>query len=181
MANIYPRGSDNMCSRKTFNLVNLIIILLLPVSSIQLVHAAVTIEQLLNEPYFNASDIETVRKGGFGVARIHEVSDREIAVVIACLVKGKPEDALAPFLGDALPVDEELLEDQQLIDMDFPKESFAAISLDSNDRNEVQHYLDAQPGFGLNLSIDEIAALQALKGADGPGQVESLLEDMLLA
>ncbi len=102
-------------SRKTFNLT-IVTTLLLLAHTTQLAHAAYTIEQLLNKPYFDASDIKTVRKGGFGVAKIHEVSDREIAVVIACLVKGKPEDALAPFLGDSLPVDEELLEDQRLID-----------------------------------------------------------------
>ena len=65
---------------------------------------------MLNKPYFDASDIEAVRRGGFGVARIHEVSDREIAVVIACLVKGTREEALAPFLGDSLPIDEKLLQ-----------------------------------------------------------------------
>lgn len=166
---------------RIFNLVNIIITQLLLASSTQLVHAAFTMEQVLSEPYFDASDLETVRKGGFGVAKIHEVSDREIAVVIACLVNGKPEDALAPFLGDSLPVDEELLVDQQLIDADLHEKSFAAITIGSNDRNEVQHYLDAQPGFGLNLSTAEIAALQALKGADDPDQVETLLEDMLHA
>jgi hypothetical protein len=166
--------------RKTFNLT-IVTTLLLLVHSTQLVHATYTIEQLLNEPYFDAADIETVREGGFGVANIHEVSDREIAVVIACLVKGKPEDALAPFLGDSLPVDEDLLQDQQLIDTDHHEKSFAGISLGSNERDEIQHYLDAKPGLGLNLSTDEIAALQALKSSGDTSQVEPLLEDMLLA
>ena len=167
-------------SRKTSNLT-IVITLLLLAQSTQLAHAAYTIERLLNKPYFDASDIETVREGGFGVAKIHEVSDREIAVVIACLVKGKPENALAPFLGDSLPVDEELLEDQRLIDTNSYEESFAAISLGSNEHDEIQHYLDAKPGFGLNLSTDEIAALQALKSSGSASQVEALLEDMLLA
>ncbi len=105
-------------SNKTFNLFSILIALFILGFSPQRGYATFTLEQVLNEPYFDAADIETVREGGFGVARIHEVSDREIAVVIACLVKGKPEDALAPFLGDTLPVDEKLLEDQQLIDPD---------------------------------------------------------------
>ena len=78
-------------------------------------------------------------------------------------------------------MDKDLLEDQRLIDTDSHEASFAAISLGSNDRDEVQHYLDAKPGFGLNLSTNEIAALQALKSSGGAGQVEALLEDMLLA
>ena len=53
---------------------------------------------------------------GFGVAKVREVSDRELAVAIACLARVPAEEALAPFLGDALPVDESLLIDQRLID-----------------------------------------------------------------
>ena len=168
-------------SCKAHNLIRITVTLLILSSSTQAVHAAFTIEQVLSEPYFDASDIKKVRKRGFDVAKIHEVSDREIAIVIACLVQGAPEDALAPFLGDALPIDEDLLESQQLIDKEFHEKSFAAISLGSNNRDEIQHYLDAKPGFGLNLSSDEIAALQALRGTDDPGQVEALLEDILLA
>ena len=96
-------------------------------------------------------------------------------------MRGVPEDTLAPFLGNSLPIDEELLEAQQLIDTEFHEKSFAAISLGSDNRDEIQHYLDAKPGYGLNLSSDEISALQALRGADDPGQVEALLEDILLA
>jgi hypothetical protein len=151
-------------------------------SSAQPVHAAFTIEQVLSEPYFNTSDIESVRKGGFGVAKIHEVSDREIAIVIACMVKGRPEDALAPFLGDSLPIDAGHLVAQGLINTDSHEQSFAVISLENNDGDEVQYYLDAHPGLGLNLSSDEITALQALQDADNPDQqVEALLEDILIA
>ena len=96
-------------------------------------------------------------------------------------MKGAPEDALAPFLGDLLPIAEELLEDQELINTDSHEKSFAAISLGSNDRDEIQHYLDAKPGFGLNLSTNEITTLQALKGPGDPGQVEVLVEDILIA
>jgi len=168
-------------SCKAHNLIKITFSLLILLSSAQAAHAAYTMEQILSEPYFDASDIKSVRKGGFGVAKIHEVSDREIAVVIACLVKGDPKNALAPFLGDALPIDEELLEFQQLINTDFHEKSFAAISLGSDDHDETQHYLDAKPGYGLNLSGDEITDLQALRGSDNPGRVEALLEDILLA
>ncbi len=149
--------------------------------SVQPVHAVLTLQQVLNEPYFDAADIEAVRKGGFGVAKIHEVSDREIAVVIACLVKGSSEDALAPFLGDTLPFDETHLQGQGKINTASPGASFNAISLGSKDRDEVQHYLDVEPGYGLNLSGDEIAALQALRGAAEPARVEALLEEILHA
>jgi len=147
--------------------------------STQPAHAVFTLEQVLNEPYFSASDIEAVRKGGFGVARIKEVSDREIAVVIACLVKGGSEDALAPFLGDLLPVDEKHLQGQGLINEESADKSFSRISLGSREGDEIQHYLDVKPGYGLNLSTDEIAALQALRSAPDPRQVEVLVEDML--
>jgi hypothetical protein len=138
-----------------------------------------TLEQMLNRPYFERSDIKTVRDGGFGVARIHEVSDREIAVVIACLVQVPSEEALAPFLSDSLPVDPEHLRDQKLIDPDLPDKSFRDVSLSGDSRDEIRHYLEAHPGVGLNLSSDEISAFQALRDLDDPAAVESTLEDIL--
>jgi hypothetical protein len=173
-----------MLSRRSCNINNTLkgaFSLLISMLFAQPVYAVFTLEQVLNEPYFDASDIETVRKGGFGVAKIHEVSDREIAVVIACLVKGSSEDALAPFLGDTLPFDAEHLRSQGLINAASPDASFNGISLGENDRDEVQHYLEVEPGYGLNLSSDEIAALQALRGAAEPARVEALLEDILHA
>lgn len=165
---------------KVPNLIRSILVSLILVPAMQPVCAAPALEQVLNEPYFDASDIEAVREGGFGVAKVHEASDREIAVVIACRVKVAPEQALAPFLGDSLPVDPKILRDQRLIDTNLHETSFAAISL-ARERDEIQHYLDARPGIGLNLSTDEIAAFRALKGENDPARVEALLEDMLRA
>lgn len=171
-------NSESHCKPYQLLTIAVAALLLMPAAPL---HAAYTLEQVLNEPFFNAGDVESVRKGGFAVARVHEVSDREVAVVIACMVKGSREAALAPFLGDSLPVDEKLLLDQRLINAKSPADSFAAISLDSTDRDEIRHYLEAKPGIGLNLSGAEIAALQALHGDTEPARVEALLEDILQA
>jgi hypothetical protein len=168
-------------SCRSNNIITSVFALFILLLSVQPVHAVHTLQQVLNGPYFDADDIEAVRKGGFGIAKIHEVSDREIAVVIACLVKGSSEDALAPFLGDTLPFDETHLQGQGRINTASPGASFSAISLGNNDRDEVQHYLDVEPGYGLNLSGDEMAALQALRGAAEPARVEALLEEILHA
>jgi hypothetical protein len=138
-----------------------------------------TLEELLKEPFFSPSDIEEVRSGGFGVAKVHEVSDREIAVAIACLVKGPPSDALSPFLGDKLPIDDKLLLDQGMVDSELYETSFAAISLGKDGQDEAQHYLEARPGLGLNLTMDEIKTFQALSSSTAVDQVERLLESML--
>ena len=155
-----------------------ILLLLLPLAAAR---AALTLEEVINPPYFRPGDIEEVRKGGVGVARLHEVSDREIAVAIACLVNSEADIALAPFLGNVLPVDSSLLRQQSRIDPDSPEASFEKISLGSDDNDEIRHYLRAEPGFGLNLSDDEIASLQALRAADDSGRVETLLENILHA
>lgn len=136
------------------------------------------LEEMLNPPYFDPADVKSVREGKFGVAKIHEVSDREVAVVIACLVEGTSDEALAPFLGDSLPVDEKHLQDQGMIDPDAPASSFSRINLGQHNGDEVRHYLEAHPGFGLNLSSGEIAAFQALHGS-GADAVEALLEEIL--
>lgn len=140
-----------------------------------------TLEELLNEPYFDRADIKAVRKGGFGIAKVSEVSDRELAVAIACLARVPAEQALAPFLGDTLPVDESLLIDQRLIDPETSAASFAEISLDSVDEREIRYFLEAHPGFGLNLSQDEIVAFQALRDGGSPAAVEATLEEILHA
>ena len=137
-----------------------------------------TLQELLNEPYFDRSDIDAVQSGDFGVANIHEISDREIAVVIACLVEGPSEEALAPFLGDSLPVDKSHLLDQRIIDPDASEASFDVIALDRNHRQEVSHFREAHPGFGLNLSAEEIAALRTLE-QDDPAAVEKVLQEIL--
>ena len=53
-------------SCKAHNFIKFTVALLMILPSMQPVHAAFTIEQMLNEPYFDASDIENVRKGDFG-------------------------------------------------------------------------------------------------------------------
>jgi hypothetical protein len=173
-----------MCSeipRGIRRLIQATVILLTLLSSVTSAHAGLTLEELLKTPHFDASEIERVRRGGLGIAKIHEVSDREIGLVIACRVEVAPEDALAPFLGDSLPIDRELLQQQMLIDTDLHEASFDVISLGRDDHDEIRHYLEAKPGVGLNLSSDEIAAFQALKDSDDPAQVEAVLRDMLRA
>ncbi len=162
-------------------LIRLSLATVLAFGSLQIARAEWTLEQVLDKPYFTESDISSVRKGGFGVARIHEVSDRELAVVIACLVNDTSEKALAPFLGDSLPVDEDLLRDHGLIDPDAPERSFSEVSLDRNNAQEIANYLDAEPGFGLNLSSEEIEAFRALRERPDTEQVELLLADVLHA
>ena len=141
--------------------------------------SARTLEELLNEPYFDAGDVKKVRTGQFGVAKIHEVSERELAVVIACRTNETSEKALAPFLGDTLPVDENHLRDQGVIDPDAPAASFAGILLGEDSPDEIQHYLQARPGIGLNLSSEEIEAFRTLQGTDAPRAAEALLEEIL--
>lgn len=173
-----------MCSgirRGIRRLIQLTVILLTPLSWVTPAHAGLTLEELLKNSHFDASEVERVRRGGLGVAKIHEVSDRELAAVIACQVEVAPEDALAPFLGDSLPIDETLLQQQMLIDTDLHEASFDVISLGRDDHDEIRHYLEAKPGVGLNLSSDEIAAFQALKDTDDPAAVEAVLRDMLRA
>ena len=55
-------------SCKAHNLIKITITLLILLPSAQPVYATFTIEQVLKEPYFDASDVERVHKGGFGVA-----------------------------------------------------------------------------------------------------------------
>lgn len=143
-------------------------------------HARYSLEQLLKAPHFDAADIRAVRKGRFAVARFQEVSERELGVTIACLVNGSREEALRPFLEDRLPIDDEHLIDQQQIDPGNPVDSFEAISLSDNTREEIRRYINAEPGYGLNLSSAELALIKQLHGTGDAARIEAFVEGALL-
>ncbi len=169
-------------SRVTFGRPRILVgnaLLALVLGTVSTAAIGATLEQLLNAPYFDRSDIETVREGRIALAKIHEASDRELAVAIACLVHVPSEEALAPFLGDSLPVSDEHLRAQGMIDPASPAVSFADISLDRDNDRETRYFLDARPGYGLNLSSNEIETFRALRGANDPAAVEATLEDVL--
>jgi hypothetical protein len=51
---------------KVQNLIKSILASLILLPAIRPVFADLALEEVLNEPYFDASDIEAVREGGFG-------------------------------------------------------------------------------------------------------------------
>ena len=146
-------------------------------------HAVMNVEQVLSAPYFEEVDIQKTRAGKTVITDVHDVSDREIAAAIVCLVKGSPDSALGVFTGDSLPVSSDILEAQQLINATDAIASFKALSLKTGkgDRKEIQHYLKAAPGLDLNLSAAEISDWQALgKSANvTTAQAEALLKKHL--
>ena len=160
-------------------------VVLLPVllAAVNTTHAAMNVEQVLSAPYFEEIDIQKTRSGKTVITDVHNVSDREIAAAIVCLVKGSPDSALDVFTGDSLPVSSDILEAQQLINETDAITAFEALSLKAGkgDNKEIQHYLSAAPGLELNLSAAEISDWQALgkSGNVTTAQAEALLKKHL--
>jgi hypothetical protein len=144
-------------------------------------HAAMNVEQVLSAPYFEEIDIQKTRAGKTVITDVHDVSNREIAAAIVCLVKGSPDSALGVFTGDSLPISSDILEAQQLIKETDATTSFEALSLKTGKRDskEIQHYLKAVPGLDLNLSAAEISDWQALGKSANVTTAEALLKKHL--
>jgi hypothetical protein len=115
-----------------------------------------------------------------------EAGERELAVGVIMLMKGKPEKAAQLFRGAEGYKQIDAITAHGVIVGKGTEADFAKLALEPNGEKEADRYLDAEPGDDLNLDSKEIAAFQALKAKiqDGDGKkkaVEALIRKNLLA
>jgi len=138
--------------------------------------------ELLADTPFEEKDVTAVMKGKVAVTDVAAVSDRELAVGLACLVRGR-EDATKPFATTKTMLDLSLVEAYEPADGPVSADAFQALDLGPDFAAEAQRYLDHEPGLGLNLSRDEMKEIAALRkdGATEPGvaAVESTIRQLL--
>jgi hypothetical protein len=144
-----------------------------------LASAVPTLDTLMTDLGYKDADVQRVRRGELVTTTTKETNAREIATVMAFLVKAPVKTLVGAFeIGAAFRNDPQVKAVTE-IRGDGTVGDFKAVVLPPK---EAQHYLNAAPGDALNLSSEEIAAFQALKGSGtGQAQAEEALRRMLLA
>jgi hypothetical protein len=139
-----------------------------------------TLDELMTGFGFTPAEVQRVRDGELVKTTTTETSEREIAAVMVFLVHTPPKTLAASFgVGRGFKHDPQVQSATE-IKGDGTLEDFKAVVLQPGGDKEAKRYLGADPGDTLNLSTEEIARFQALKGG-GPAQVEETLRSVLLA
>jgi hypothetical protein len=144
--------------------------------------AAPRAQDVLASLQFGDGDQRHILSGDLVTASASESSERELAVVMAFLVKHPPGDLVARFrAAEEVKVDS-LVSEYGELRGEGSLEDFKNLRITPA---TAQRYLDASPGTDLNLDTAEIAAFAALKarhlGGDAVQPVEDQLHSMLLA
>jgi len=131
--------------------------------------AARTADDVMKDLPLSDSQKQDVLNGGVVKWTTMEAGERELAVGIIMLIKGKPEKAAQLFreaegykLIDAVTA-------HGSISGKGTEADFANLVLEPNGEKEAGRYLDAEPGEDFNLDKKEIAAFQALKAQSKDG------------
>jgi len=135
--------------------------------------------QVLTDAGFSAADIQQVLNGQFVTGNVTAVSDRDLSLAMAFVVKTSPDALSRQIMAHNL-----IGSDPQIQTWGAFKDagSLADLSKLQVTSAAAQAFLNAKPGESLNLAPNEIAAFSALKGNANPQQaVQAQLRSMLLA
>jgi hypothetical protein len=133
--------------------------------------------EVLTEMGFSAAEQQRVLAGEFITGAVEAVSERDLSVSMAFLVKASPEWlAKQIILGELVSADPQIKHHGQL-QGGGSLSDFAGLQITDA---AAQSLRAARPGEALNFSADEIAALDAVKGGGTPA-MRAALESVLLA
>jgi hypothetical protein len=140
-------------------------------------HAQPTAAQVMTDAGLSADAQQRVMNGEFYTGNMPTVSDEDLSVAIAFLVKTAPDDlAKQVMAGDLISADPQVRAHGKF----SGSGSLADIAALQISDGAAQAYMNARPGSALNLSTGEIAAFAALKGGNRQA-VTQRLQQMLLA
>jgi len=138
--------------------------------------AAPSVAEVIAAAPHAAQDAEAIVQGKTAVDVLKEVSDRELALGVACLVEGDPKTVLAPFLGDQpmTPQTEGMVFGK--IRAASSEQDLRSLALGNEAAAESRRYLNAEPSYELNLSLTEIEGFNQLGETDHGGQTVHVVE-----
>jgi hypothetical protein len=140
------------------------------------VHAQPSAAQVLSDMGWTADDQQRVLNGEFVTNDATGVSDKDLALSIAFLVKTSPADLSEQIIaGNIIGTDPQVRESGEF----SGGGSLADLARLQVDQNTLQAFLNARPGEKLNLSTGEIGAFDALQST-GPEAAQPQLRQMLL-
>jgi hypothetical protein len=139
--------------------------------------AQVTADEVLSEMGWSADEKKKILAGEFVSGQMQSVSDRDLAISMAFLVKVAPNDLAKEILAGELMKANDQIKTHGTIRGEGSLKDLEALKIARAD-----DYLNAKPGGDINLDADEIAAFKALKGKpNAPQAAEKELHKMLLA
>ena len=124
--------------------------------------AATTVAEVLaGSPLEERAD--AILSGKKVTAETHRSGKREMAVAFACLVPAAQQASLEMFRNDKAVMPDDYKDADGPIDLEDLEGSLAALGLGGDATKEARRYLEAEPGWELSLSTEEIATLRALE------------------
>jgi len=122
---------------------------------------------VLSDGILSGDEIHELLAGETVVVRTKEVSQEELAIVLVCLTPESPAGVLEKFRGDPHPLSAgSAAEWVKEVPVAEAGSALAAFTLGAGADAEAKRFVEAVPGFGLNLATAEIARFDAL--ADTP-------------
>lgn len=151
--------------------------LAVPLAAAAPVEAQPNADQVLTDMGLSGADRQKVLNGEFVTAELPSASDRDLSIAMAFLVKASPADlAKEAVAGEFIKADAQV---QAHGDLSASSTVADLAGLQMTD-DSAAAFADASAGSDLNLSKDEIAAFNAVKGGGKPAQQQQL-QKMLLA
>jgi hypothetical protein len=123
-----------------------------------------TLENIVERTPLESPQLDELRAGQVITTPIVEAGPRELAMALACLAYSSSADLLQPFLGDRPIVPSEYLTQSGRIQTETDWNELDRSTLSLRHAGELARYLDATPGFTLNLSREEHAEFGGISG-----------------
>jgi hypothetical protein len=162
--------------------LSLVIGLVAMIGLARLARAQPTADEVLAATDLSAAEKQRVLAGEMVSGDVKAVSERDLSVWIAFIVKTSPADLADQIMAGTLSKTDAQLTARGNISRAGSLQDFAGLRLVPGGSEMAKKYINASPGSELNLAADEIAAFNALKGKpDATQAVEQQLRAMLLA
>ena len=139
--------------------------------------AAPGVGDVLGRMPFTDEHVSDVLQGAVVTTGVHPMSDREIAVGLACLLNAKAagQDVESIAAGMWESPRRRVTSSGEIFGGDVER-AFAPLRFPAGSTQEIARYLDAGPSETLNLSAAEIARFQALRAGGAAASNTSEME-----
>jgi len=160
----------------------LIVVLTAIIAGAHAAWAEPTVDAVLAAANFSDADKQRILAGEMISGEVMAVSDRDLSISLAFIVKIAPDDLAREVFAGNLSKSDEQLTACSTISQPGSAADFAGVHLDPGGSAVAKTYINATAGDKLNLATVEIADFNALKNQNEQTQtVEQQLRKMLLA
>ena len=141
-----------------------------------------TADEVLAAMNFSPADRQRILAGEMISGDVRAVSDRDLSLSLAFIVKTSPDDLAKEVLNGLVSKSDDQLIARGTISQPGSTEDFAGVKLVPGSSAVAKTYISSSGRDKLNLTTGEIAAFNALNSRGDPTQaVEQQLRTMLLA